>query len=102
DLGRAQQAAVGADGEINWDCPCLGTMTQPPCGEKFKEAFSCFVKSDAEPKGLECIDAFRAMQACFNEHPDIYGAPMGDDDENDDEDGDDEDAASSKAAPSSP
>ena len=29
-------------GEINWDCPCLGGMAQGPCGQEFKDAFSCF------------------------------------------------------------
>jgi intermembrane space import and assembly protein 40 len=32
-------------GEINWDCPCIASMVKPPCGEVFKEAFSCFVYS---------------------------------------------------------
>jgi intermembrane space import and assembly protein 40 len=48
-------------------------MMQPPCGEKFKAAFSCFVYSKEEPKGKECVEAFRSMQSCFNEHPEIYG-----------------------------
>ena len=30
------------NGEINWDCPCLGGMPQGPCGQEFKDAFSCF------------------------------------------------------------
>ena len=46
-------------GEINWDCPCLGGMAHGPCGENFKEAFSCFVFSKEEPKGLDCIDKFK-------------------------------------------
>jgi hypothetical protein len=60
-------------GEINWDCPCIAGMTQGPCGETFKSAFSCFVYSESEPKGSECIEQFRAMQECFSKHPDIYG-----------------------------
>ena len=60
-------------GEINWSCPCLGGMADGPCGEEFKAAFSCFVFSDQEPKGVECIDRFRNMQDCFREHPDVYG-----------------------------
>ena len=59
-------------GEINWDCPCLGGMAHGPCGEQFKAAFSCFVFSEAEPKGINCVDAFRTMQDCFREHPDVY------------------------------
>jgi intermembrane space import and assembly protein 40 len=46
-------------GEINWDCPCLGGMAHGPCGEEFKAAFSCFVYSKEEPKGIECIDKFK-------------------------------------------
>jgi intermembrane space import and assembly protein 40 len=46
-------------GEINWDCPCLGGMAHGPCGEEFKTAFSCFVYSKEEPKGMDCIDRFK-------------------------------------------
>jgi len=46
-------------GEINWDCPCLGGMAHGPCGEEFKAAFSCFVHSNEEPKGVECIENFK-------------------------------------------
>lgn len=30
------------NGEINWDCPCLGGAAHGPCGTEFREAFSCF------------------------------------------------------------
>lgn len=63
-------------GEINWDCPCLGGMAHGPCGEQFREAFSCFVFSEDEPKGINCVTKFKAMQDCFREHPDIYGEGM--------------------------
>jgi intermembrane space import and assembly protein 40 len=46
-------------GEINWDCPCLGGMAHGPCGEEFKTAFSCFVYSNEEPKGMDCIEKFQ-------------------------------------------
>ena len=59
-------------GEINWDCPCLGGMADGPCGEEFKKAFSCFVFSEAEPKGIDCIEHFKHMQDCFRQHPDVY------------------------------
>jgi intermembrane space import and assembly protein 40 len=52
-------------GEINWDCPCLGGMAKGPCGEEFKTAFSCFVRSEADPKGSECVQFFQTMQQCF-------------------------------------
>lgn len=54
-------------GEINWDCPCLGGMAHGPCGEQFKAAFSCFIFSKEEPKGVDCVDHFRVMQKCFME-----------------------------------
>lgn len=71
-----------ATGEINWDCPCLGGMAHGPCGEQFRAAFSCFVFSEEEPKGMDCIDKFKGMQDCFRAHPDVYAAELeGDDDE---------------------
>lgn len=55
-----QQGAFNPEtGEINWDCPCLGGMAHGPCGEEFKAAFSCFVYSNEEPKGMDCIDKFQ-------------------------------------------
>lgn len=65
-------------GEINWDCPCLGGMAHGPCGEPFRAAFSCFVYSTEEPKGMDCIDRFKGMQDCFREHPDVYGDELAD------------------------
>jgi len=56
----AQQGAFNEEtGEINWDCPCLGGMAHGPCGPEFREAFSCFVFSKDEPKGIDCIDKFK-------------------------------------------
>lgn len=86
-------------GEINWDCPCLGGMAHGPCGPDFREAFSCFVYSTEEPKGMDCIDKFkcvyiekwfgygaisnisilRNMQDCFRLHPEIYGSELDED-----------------------
>lgn len=60
-------------GKINWDCPCLGGMAYGPCGMQFREAFSCFVFSEEEPKGMDCVEKFKAMQDCFRENPDVYG-----------------------------
>lgn len=60
-------------GEINWDCPCLGGMAHGPCGPEFREAFSCFVYSEDEPKGINCVEKFKGMQDCFRRHPEVYG-----------------------------
>ncbi|KZL67277.1 chch domain-containing protein [Colletotrichum incanum] len=77
-----QQGAFNPEtGEINWDCPCLGGMADGPCGEEFKAAFSCFVYSTEEPKGMDCIEKFQGMQTCFRKYPEIYGAELADDDE---------------------
>ncbi|EXJ54827.1 hypothetical protein A1O7_10168 [Cladophialophora yegresii CBS 114405] len=68
-------------GEINWDCPCLGGMAHGPCGPEFREAFSCFVYSTEEPKGMDCIDKFQNMQQCFQKYPEVYKGELEDDDE---------------------
>jgi intermembrane space import and assembly protein 40 len=61
-----QQGAFNPEtGEINWDCPCLGGMAHGPCGPEFREAFSCFVYSKEEPKGMECIDKFKYVFECW-------------------------------------
>ncbi len=96
-----QQGAFNPEtGEINWDCPCLGGMAHGPCGEEFKAAFSCFVYSNEEPKGMDCIEKFqyvyscsslrvfiaaltrhRHMQDCFRQHPEVYAAELAEDEE---------------------
>uniref|UniRef100_A0A8D0VET3 Mitochondrial intermembrane space import and assembly protein 40 n=1 Tax=Sus scrofa TaxID=9823 RepID=A0A8D0VET3_PIG len=60
------------NGDINWNCPCLGGMASGPCGEQFKSAFSCFHYSTEEVKGSDCVDQFRAMQECMQKYPDLY------------------------------
>ncbi|KAI6087616.1 hypothetical protein F4821DRAFT_235502 [Hypoxylon rubiginosum] len=83
-----QQGAFNPEtGEINWECPCLGGMAHGPCGEEFKAAFSCFVYSKEEPKGMDCIDKFQHMQDCFRLHPEVYGDEL------------DEDEAAAEGAP---
>ncbi|KAJ0309651.1 hypothetical protein COL516b_002901 [Colletotrichum fioriniae] len=68
-----QQGAFNPEtGEINWDCPCLGGMADGPCGEEFKAAFSCFVYSKEEPKGMDCIEKFQ-------KYPEVYGDELADD-----------------------
>ncbi|KAL7948784.1 hypothetical protein V8C42DRAFT_312321 [Trichoderma barbatum] len=75
----SQEGAFNPEtGEINWDCPCLGGMAHGPCGEEFKTAFSCFVYSTEEPKGMDCIDKFQGMQECFRKYPEIYGSELED------------------------
>lgn len=68
------------DGTINWNCPCLGGMATGPCGVQFREAFSCFHYSTAEPKGSDCYDAFKDMQNCMAEYPSLYKKDEDDED----------------------
>ncbi|XP_066529312.1 mitochondrial intermembrane space import and assembly protein 40 [Hoplias malabaricus] len=67
------------NGDINWNCPCLGGMASGPCGQQFKDAFSCFHYSKEEVKGSECVDYFRSMQECMQKYPELY--PQEDDNE---------------------
>ncbi|XP_048252852.1 mitochondrial intermembrane space import and assembly protein 40-B-like [Haliotis cracherodii] len=67
------------NGDINWNCPCLGGMASGPCGVPFREAFSCFHYSEADPKGSDCYQQFRSMQDCMTSYPELY--PSKDDDE---------------------
>jgi intermembrane space import and assembly protein 40 len=69
------------DGSINWSCPCLGGMATGPCGVQFREAFSCFHYSEAEPKGSDCYEAFKVMQDCMAQYPTIYSRNDDEDDE---------------------
>lgn len=72
---------ITSSGEINWNCPCLGGMATGPCGVDFREAFSCFHYSTAEPKGSDCYEQFKTMQDCFSEYPAVYNKNDGDDDD---------------------
>lgn len=60
------------NGDINWNCPCLGGMASGPCGQQFKDAFSCFHYSKEEVKGSECVEYFRGMQDCMQKYPELY------------------------------
>ncbi|XP_033483674.1 mitochondrial intermembrane space import and assembly protein 40 [Epinephelus lanceolatus] len=67
-----EQGLILPNGDINWNCPCLGGMASGPCGSQFKDAFSCFHYSKEEVKGSECIDQFRGMQECMQRYPELY------------------------------
>ncbi|PTB68162.1 hypothetical protein BBK36DRAFT_50014 [Trichoderma citrinoviride] len=95
----SQEGAFNPEtGEINWDCPCLGGMAHGPCGEEFKTAFSCFVYSTEEPKGMDCIEKFQGMQECFRKYPEIYGAELEDADAEADAPTEGQEAAASAAS----
>ena len=78
---EAQGAFNEETGEINWDCPCLGGMAHGPCGGEFREAFSCFVFSKQDPKGMDCIEKFKGMQDCFQRYPEVYKGELEEDEE---------------------
>lgn len=82
-----QQGPILPNGEINWNCPCLGGMATGPCGLEFREAFSCYHNSQADPKGSDCYDAFKEMHLCMAEYPQVY---MRDEDKDSDFDLDEE------------
>ncbi|CAG9859441.1 unnamed protein product [Phyllotreta striolata] len=76
-----QPGLIMPNGDINWNCPCLGGMATGPCGVEFRNAFSCFHYSEAEPKGSNCYDLFKTMQSCMQKYPTLYNKDLGDDDD---------------------
>ncbi|KAK7573921.1 hypothetical protein V9T40_011112 [Parthenolecanium corni] len=90
-----QPGIILSDGSINWNCPCLGGMATGPCGIEFREAFSCFHYSKADPKGSDCLKAFSQMQECMKTYPAVYASKTDDvEDSFDIEDEQDEASAS--------
>ncbi|XP_011874732.1 PREDICTED: mitochondrial intermembrane space import and assembly protein 40-B [Vollenhovia emeryi] len=88
------------NGEINWNCPCLGGMATGPCGVEFREAFSCFHYSTADPKGSDCRTAFETMQSCMSQYPALYeNKGISADDLEDDEIGEDEEEEKKQQPP---
>ena len=69
------------NGDINWNCPCLGGMASGPCGMQFRDAFSCFHYSEADPKGADCYENFRKMQDCMQGYPELYPTKEDEDEE---------------------
>ncbi|ELT99549.1 hypothetical protein CAPTEDRAFT_154809 [Capitella teleta] len=65
------------NGDINWNCPCLGGMATGPCGNEFREAFSCFHYSQDEQKGSDCYEQFKGMQECMQKFPSLYDNESG-------------------------
>ncbi|KAH8246962.1 hypothetical protein KR032_005514 [Drosophila birchii] len=92
------EGVITKDGNINWSCPCLGGMATGPCGVDFREAFSCFQYSKADPKGSDCYEAFTKMRDCFQMYPTVYNKSGGADDDDDDGLGDALDAGAAANA----
>ena len=68
------------NGEINWDCPCLGNLPNGPCGPSFRDAFSCWVENKDNEEGFaeNCFENFTQWEKCLSEHRDIYRPDNGD------------------------
>ncbi|CAK8689338.1 mitochondrial intermembrane space import and assembly protein 40-like [Clavelina lepadiformis] len=81
EVDTSNVGAILPNGEINWDCPCLGNLPNGPCGQNFRDAFSCWVenRNDEATFAEKCWDNFTKWEGCISEHRDIY-RPSGDDD----------------------
>ena len=60
------------NGDINWNCPCIGSTASGPCGFEFRDAFSCFHYSKSDTKGAECAAKFATLNNCMAEFPALY------------------------------
>lgn len=60
------------NGDINWNCPCIGATASGPCGYEFREAFTCFHYSTSETKGTECLEKFQILNQCMSEYPGLF------------------------------
>lgn len=70
------------NGDINWNCPCLGGMAYGPCGHEFRQFFTCLHKNqgdDESMKAQECYPKFAVMKECMSQFPKLY-PPTEDDD----------------------
>lgn len=61
------------------NCPCIAAMKDGPCGDSFIAAYRCFLESETEPKGMDCMEQFTGMQGCMSEHPEAYATDDDDD-----------------------
>lgn len=73
EQGEARALTREEEIEEALNCPCIDAMREGPCGDQFLSAYRCFLESDSEPKGMDCVDRFATMQGCMAEHPDEYG-----------------------------
>lgn len=54
------------------NCPCIASMKEGSCGLPFLAAYRCFLESETEPKGMDCMEQFKSMQVCVADHPEEY------------------------------
>nr|CAB3263827.1 mitochondrial intermembrane space import and assembly protein 40-A-like [Phallusia mammillata] len=74
DIDKSNVGAILPNGEINWECPCLGNLPNGPCGPDFREAFSCWVdnREDESTFAEKCYENFVKWESCLSEHKDVY------------------------------
>lgn len=60
------------NGQINWNCPCLGNMVAGPCGFFFRQLFECVHKSKMQAKEIDCVDQFTKWGQCTQKYPNLY------------------------------
>lgn len=74
ELDTSNQGAILPNGEINWDCPCLGNMPNGPCGPSFRQSFQCWVNNKGDDKSFaeKCYGLFVEWEKCLSVHKKIY------------------------------
>jgi len=74
ELDMSNAGAILPNGEINWDCPCLGNMPNGPCGPSFRDSFKCWVdtKDDEKKFSEQCFGLFQKWSSCLEKHKNIY------------------------------
>ncbi|KAL3682911.1 hypothetical protein R1sor_000933 [Riccia sorocarpa] len=53
-------------------CPCLDDLKQGPCGQKFQDAFRCFVLSKEAERGAECLHQFTQFEMCITANSEMF------------------------------
>ena len=74
------ESSVLPDGTPNFRCPCLGNLPHGPCGELFKDSFSCWAKYKDEPEDsehfyLNCTPKFKLWGQCTDRYEKLYEDP---------------------------
>ncbi|XP_057450890.1 mitochondrial intermembrane space import and assembly protein 40 homolog [Lotus japonicus] len=70
--GNQDTESVEAMAQKALQCPCIADLRTGPCGSQFSEAFLCFLKSNSEEKGSDCVSPFVALQSCIKANPDAF------------------------------
>lgn len=71
--------SVMEDGRPNFKCPCLGSMPNGPCGQKFRKSFSCWARYKDDQMSQEfvtyCQPLFIDWSECMGQYPKYYSDP---------------------------